>query len=186
MPETFPPEDTRPTPRTPEERVRRNIEDALDPVPDSEYKSLVDLQIKRRANGCLDVYVAFEGSSGLSFTRDWSADDIEMQMRQVYEGAYSDDELRRWVCTVSASASGVLTDNRGNERKETLQTTSMSGETADTINWRNTANVDFPNIWTVEYTHPALEQQKAQDALNQAADCLDDGGFFDFDFLECP
>ena len=107
-------------------------------------------------------------------------------MRQVYEGAYSDDELRRWVCTVRASASGVLTDSRGNERRETLQTTSMSGETADTVNWRNVYNVDFPNIWTVEYTHPALEQQEARDALDQAADCLDDGGLFDFDWAECP
>jgi hypothetical protein len=62
----------------------------------------------------------------------------------------------------------------------------MSGETADTVNWRNVYDVDFQNIWTVEYTHPALEQQRAQDALEQVADCLDDGGFFDFDWAECP
>ncbi|HKZ27457.1 MAG TPA: hypothetical protein VJ086_06140, partial [Rubrobacteraceae bacterium] len=176
-------EDTRPTPRTPEERVRRNIEDALDPPPVSESKNIEDLQIESRANGCLDVYVTFKA---IGILRDWSADLIETQMRQVYEGAYSDDELRRWVCTVRASASGVLTDSRGNERTETLQTTSMSGETADTVNWRNVYDVDFPNIWTVEYTHPALEQQKAQDALEQVADCLDDGGLFDFDWAECP
>ena len=41
--EDFLPEDTRPTPRTPEERVRRNIEDSLDPPPaEEEYKSLED------------------------------------------------------------------------------------------------------------------------------------------------
>ena len=181
--EDFPPEDTRPRPRTPEERVRRNIEDALDPPPESEYKSLENLQITSRTNGCLDVYVTFKA---MGILRDWSADLIETQMRQVYEGAYSDDELRGWVCTVRASASGVLTDSRGNERTETLQTTSMSGETADTVNWRNAADVDFPNIWTVEYTHPALEQQEARDALDQAIDCLDDGGLFDFDWAECP
>jgi hypothetical protein len=142
--------------------------------------------ITSRANGCLDIYVTFKASSGLSFTRDWSAEGIELQMRQVYEGAYSDDELRRWVCAVRASAWGVLTDSRGNEHSETLQTTSMSGETADTVNWRNVADVDFPDIWTDEYTHPALEQQEAQDTLDQAVDCLDDGGLFDFDWAECP
>jgi hypothetical protein len=184
--ETYPPEDKRPTPRTPEERLRRNIEDVFTPLPEEGVQGLEDLQIQCRSNGCLDAYVAFEGSSGLSFTRDWTADGIESQMRQVYEAAYSDDELRRWVCTVRASASGVLTDSRGKETTETLQTTSMSGETADTINWRNATDVDFPNIWTVEYTHPALEQQGARDALDQAVDCLDDGGLFDFDWAECP
>jgi len=87
---------------------------------------------------------------------------------------------------VRASAFETLTDNPGNERTETLQTTLISGETADTINWGNAASVDFPNIWTVEYTHPAVEQQKTQDALDRARDCLDDGGFFDFDWAQCP
>jgi hypothetical protein len=173
------PEDTRPTPRTPEERVRRNIVDALNQRPLGE-----DFQITSRANGCLDVYIAFKVTPGV--LSDWSADGIRYQMEQVYEGAYSDDELRRWVCSVRASASGVLTDSRGNETRDILYTTSMTGEVADTVNWKNTFDVNFPSIWTVEYAHPEFEQQAAQDNLDQARDCIDDGGLFDFDWAQCP
>jgi hypothetical protein len=31
----------------------------------------------------------------------------------------------------------------------------------------------------------AVEQQKTQDALDQARDCMDDGGLFDFDWAQC-
>jgi hypothetical protein len=49
----------------------------------------------------------------------------------------------------------------------------------------NCGAVDFPNLWTVEYSHPAIEQQKPQDALDRARDCLDDGGLLDFYWAQC-
>jgi len=66
----------------------------------------------------------------------------------------------------------------------------MDGATANRINWRETEGfsprVNLSELWTQDYIHPEIEAEIAQENLEQAADCLDEGGFFDFDWLECP
>lgn len=62
----------------------------------------------------------------------------------------------------------------------------MDRAIAGTINWSNSYAEEFPTLWREEYLSPALEQQNIQEAVDQAVDCADDGGLFDFDFAECP
>lgn len=174
-PEPAPP----PKPQTPEEKLRMRIEKTfMEPKQDVQA-----LELRDSGAGCYNVYVKFNASPG--FTRSVSVDGTEYQMQDVYKAAYAKQGLANLVCSVTTEATGELTDNRGNVTKETVYSTSMDSATADTINWKNAASVDFPSVWTVQYEHPALTQQRSADALDQAVDCADDGGLFDFDSFEC-
>ena len=54
------------------------------------------------------------------------------------------------------------------------------------MNWSNASSVNYTDLWQVEYVHPQLEAERVQDNAQQALDCLQEGGMFDFDWLECP
>lgn len=76
---------TAPPPRTPEERLRRAIEDVFTLTPEDGPQDLEDLQIQNRNGQCYDVYVRFKGNS---LTASWTVWNIETRMEQVYEAAY--------------------------------------------------------------------------------------------------
>jgi hypothetical protein len=45
--------------------------------------------------------------------------------------------------------------------------------------------VNFNNVWTVNYVHPAVKQQRANEDLRRAVDCTQDEGIFDVGVF-CP
>jgi hypothetical protein len=42
-------------------------------------------------------------------------------------------------------------------------------------------SVDFPNLWRVNYRHPAVAEAKVQEQVERAVDCAEDKGLFDVD-----
>ncbi len=181
----MPGESTRPAPTTPREKIIRNVEDAVGYDPEfADDTPRPDVQVTQRdAAGCRYVQVFYEDLGPLFGS---TLGNIQSTMGNIYEGIYSERGLRAQVCNAKIDASGILTDNRGNETQETIYSTSMDRATADTINWSNSSAVEFPTLWRLEYISPALERQNAEEAVDQAVDCADDGGLFDFDFAECP
>ncbi len=169
-PEPAPP----PKPQTPEEKLRTRIEKAF-----IEPKDIQSMQLQDSGAGCYDVYVGFLATQG--WTGGGTIDGVEYQMQEVYKAAYSDENLASRVCAVTTEATGELTDNRGNVSKETIYTTSMDNATADTINWANDVSVNFPSVWALQYEHPSVTQQRAEDQVRDAVDCAQDDGLFDFD-----
>ncbi len=179
-----PEETTAPAPQTPEEKLRASIEEVFTIAPEEPPEDLEELQIQNSSGQCYDIYVRFNGDSLTAGLTIWT---IEGQMERVYEAVYYQErDLANRVCTVRTEATTELTDNRGHITRETAYVTSLDRDTAATLNWNNVSGIDFPSVWTVEYEHPAMQQQRAKDQLEQAADCLDEGGLFDFDWLECP
>jgi hypothetical protein len=173
---------TPPRPRTPEEQLRSKIQKVFSPEPTEGPKILQDLQIQNNNGQCYDIYVKFRGEAPLGSNYDY----IEFRMEDIYKAAYLERDLANRICTVKTEATTELTDKRGNTSRETALITSLDRATAATLNWKNVDNIDFPSVWSVEYESTSLQQEKAQDAIDQAVDCADNGGLFDFDFLQCP
>lgn len=164
-----------PKPQTPEEKLRAGIEKTfIEPK-----KDVQSLELQDSGAGCYNVYVGFLATQG--WTGGGTIDGVEYQMQEIYKAAYSDQDLSNLVCAVTTEATGELTDDRGNVTRETIYSTSMDNVTADTINWKNDVSVDFPSVWALQYEHPSVTQQKAEDQVRDAVDCAQDDGFFDFD-----
>ena len=176
----------RPEPRTPEERVRANVEDM--PM----FAKVESGDPKRvwvnfyNDNGCLDVVVKHRNSGGVPFGIVTQADDIEIEMWLIYTAIHADRRTHEAVCDVSAQAYGDITDDYGQVTEEKLYETSLSRDAAARVNWSNADSVNYDQIWQVDYVHPQLESERAQDSAGQVLDCLQDSGLGDLDWLECP
>jgi guanyl-specific ribonuclease Sa len=171
--------------RTPEERIRAIVEympqfEKLQP--DDPERVWVRFY---NNNGCLDVLVKFRdsgGTLGLGTRADW----FEATMWQVYKAIHSDRAAHEAVCDVYVEAYGPITDDYGQEREEKLYETSLSRDTAQRVNWSNADAANYTELWQVEYAHPEVEAERIQGNAQQVLDCLQEGGMFDFDWLECP
>jgi flagellar biosynthesis GTPase FlhF len=170
--------------RTPEERVRAIVEH----MPEFEKLESDDpKQVWVRFysdNGCLDVLVKFRDPGVSLFGTQ--ADSIERRMWPVYEAIHADRVAHEAVCVVSVEAYGDITDDYGQVTEEKLYETSLSRDVAARVNWSNAAAANYTELWRVEYIHPQLEAERVQGNAQQALDCLQEGGMFDFDWLECP
>ncbi len=168
----------RPEPQTPEERLRSRIEKTF-----VVKKDIRGIWIRDSGTGCKNVAVGFVGEG---WTAGGTVDSVEYQMEEVYRAAYADPQVANSVCYVTANAYAKLTDNLGNVTTEQVYSTTMDQATGKSINWRNSYAVDFPTVWAVNYEHPTFTRQKAQNALEHAADCAEDEGLFDMQPLDCP
>jgi hypothetical protein len=175
----------RPEPRTPEERVRANVEDmpAFEKLePDDPQQVWVDFYDD---NGCLDVLVKYR-DTGVTFGLGTQADWTEAQMWQIYKAIHADRATHEAVCDVSVEAYGDITDDYGQVTEEMLFETTLSRDVAARVNWSNAASANYTELWQVDYVHPQLEAERARENVGQAVDCLQEGGLFDLDWLECP
>jgi hypothetical protein len=102
-----------------------------------------------------------------------------------YEAIYTDPELRSQICFVRTNAYGTKSDDYGNKRRVLLLRTSRDRATAQKINWRNTWDVNFQNLYRTEYVHPSVTADIRREQAREAVDCVEDQGFFDFDELHC-
>jgi hypothetical protein len=114
-----------------------------------------------------------------------TTDAITTEMADVYRAIYKDPETRAAVCNARVAAYGTLTDSYGQEHAEELRVTIIPGDTADKVNWSETASVDWPKVWTTEYTAPEVQAEENKNAMEQAIDCATDSGFGDLDWLQC-
>lgn len=167
-------------PQTVEEKIRFEVEKTFRPY----KKDIEDIGVQQDASGCRNVAVSFKATPN-AWSAGWSIDGIELQMQDIYKALYADEELGDEVCNVTTNASGRLTDDYGNVSTEKIYSTSMDAATSESVNWKNDYAVNFNNVWTVDYIHPAVEQQKAKEKVEQAVDCAQDDGIFDVDAL-CP
>ena len=170
--------------RTPEERIRAIVENMpqFAPLEPNDPKQVwVSLY---KDSGCLNVLVKYR-DPGISFFGS-QADWIESTMWSVYEAIHSDAVAHEAVCDVSVEAYGETTDDYGQVTEELLYKTSLSRDVAARVNWSNASSVNYTDLWQVEYVHPRLEAERVQNNAQQALDCLQEGGMFDFDWLECP
>lgn len=160
--------EARPEPRTPEERIRAAL--------DGKYAISVEREIKDiwvypdPANGCTRVRLDYRASSPAS---------IEYQMGQIYRAVYTDEQIGRQACDVEVNAYGETSDDFGQKREELYYSTHLTGSQAARVNWEENARVNFPNIWTLTYKHPTVEQAEAKEELERAVDCAVDEGLFD-------
>ncbi len=120
------------------------------------------------------------------YTTPFVGSTIPSEPSRYYEAVYGDKQLLERICLIRTNAHGDFTDKYGNTTRELVLTASMGRETAKKVNWKDTWSVDFESLQKVEYVHPSVEANIAQEAADQAVDCIDDGGLFDFDWAECP
>ena len=106
------------------------------------------------------------------------------RMRKIYQAIYGNSELAGLVCGVGVDAYNERRDEFGQPYEELYYSRAVGGDVAARVNWSELNSVDFERIWTTNYANPAIEEQEAQDAFDQAVDCLVDEGIFDNWF--CP
>ncbi len=172
----------KPKPTDPDERIRFNLEEAL---PDGQD---VRAAVRTDANGCRDVQANYQTNfmGTLEELLGVAETTLRSEMETLYKAVYGDGLTRQYVCRLTVNAYGTLYDDYGQASLELFYTTHMDRATADRINWQDTASVNFPKLWTVDYVHPEVEEKVAQQDAEQALDCLQRGGLFDFDWLQCP
>jgi hypothetical protein len=106
-------------------------------------------------------------------------------MGSIYEAVYGDEQLGGYVCGVTVNAYGELQDDYGKRYEELFQSTTISREQANRINWDEPYMVNFPKVWQLNHVNPTVEAETARQEAKDALDCLYDEGIFDFDIL-CP
>lgn len=159
-------------PRTPEETVLASIEEETRAPLEDDVRVLMETD----QNGCNLVQLSYKtvGATSIAY-------EMERFYRAIYGGQYGNS-----MCNVTVTAYGTLTDRFGQEYSEALYQTTLGGDVADRINWSNSSQADFPSLWTVDYVHPSAQAEIDQANAEQALDCVQEGGMFDFDWLECP
>jgi hypothetical protein len=172
----------KPKPADPDERIRFNLEEALKGGED------VRAAVRTDANGCRYAQANYQTNfmGSLEEILGVAETTLQWEMETLYKAVYRDELTRQYVCRLTVNAYGTLYDDYGQPSLELFYTTHMDQATANRINWRDTDNVDFPKLWTVDYVHPAVGEKVAQQNAEQALDCLQRGGLFDFDWLQCP
>lgn len=160
-------------PPTPEQRLRSKITATfIEP-----RREIMDIAISGDANGCRFATVNYKADG---------SDLIEYQMEEVYRASYGNNNLRPLLCNIEVNAYGTLTDDYGQNTQVLLYSTNIDRATAQRINWSNDAlMVEFPNVWTVNQIHPAMEAALAQQEAERVIDCAEDEGLFDLD-IDCP
>lgn len=158
---------SRPEPRTPEERIRRNVEDlprfGTEPVWVNFYDD----------NGCLDVEVKYRTSEPL-FGILTQAVTTEGEMEPIYEAIHGDRETHEAVCDTTVAAFGDAADDYGQKTEEKLYQTTISRDKASRVNWSDVGAVNFRAVWRVDYIHPEVEDEEFQENDREVVDCTHD------------
>ena len=169
-PEVPPPEVTTaatpPPPRTYKERIVANLKEA--------NRGGDEALVETAEDGCKNVT--------FNYATPFVGSTIPSEPSTYFEAVYGDEALRGRTCNVKTNAYGDFTDSYGNTTQEVVFTASMDRATADKINWSDTWNVNFKSLQTVEYMHPEVEANIAEEKAREAVDCMQDEGLFDFDF----
>jgi hypothetical protein len=76
----------------------------------------------------------------------------------------------------------VMSDKYRLTDKFALIAATLSPESADedVAHWSDTLMVDFESLQKVEFIHPDVEANIAQEEAREAVDCMQDEGLFDF------
>ena len=168
-PEVPPPEVTTaatpPPPRTYKERIVANLKEA--------NRGGDEALVETAEDGCKNVT--------FNYATPFVGSTIPSEPSTYFEAVYGDEALRGRTCNVKTNAYGDFTDSYGNTTQEVVFTASMDRATADKINWSDTWNVNFKSLQTVEYMHPEVEANIAEEKAREAVDCMQDEGLFDFD-----
>lgn len=176
--ESFEEKEERKKPTDPDERLRYNLqEDLTRQSPDDRPVEDVPVSIEADQNGCRHVSASYT-----TLGSTW----IETEMRGAYETVYGDERTREVTCSLSLYAYGTLTDRYGQESLVHLYTTHMNRDVADRVNWDQPYMARLEELWTTDYVHPTAQAEIEQENAEQVLDCMQQGGIFDFDWLECP
>lgn len=133
-----------------------------------------EVLVERGDDGCRNVT--------FNYTTPFVGSTIPSEPSVYYEAVYGDGELRDKTCRVETNAYGELSDKYGNTTREVVFTASLNKKKADKINWDDTLSVDFESLQKVEFMHPSVEANIAEEDARNAVDCMQDEGMFDFDF----
>jgi hypothetical protein len=125
--------------------------------------------------GCKRIYVRHQAGAG------WEAMFISWFMEDAYKAVYKDPALSNGVCSVTVKSTGRLQNKYGKVSNPVIYSTTLNSATASKINWQRAGSVNFANLWTVNYRHPAFAQAMLQEQAEWAADCAKDEGLFDVD-----
>jgi flagellar biosynthesis GTPase FlhF len=157
-----------PRPASPEQRLEARVREAFVMPEDVKRVSI------EGPEGCKQVTVEYLTTSATS---------IEITTQDVYTAIYGNPKLGGAVCSATVNAYGELTDQYGQGSEEQLHSTTIDRATADQINWKEDYMVDFPSVWTLNYMHPSVEAEIAQEEARHALDCAEDRGLFDVDMF---
>ena len=137
----------------------------------------VKVSIQRDQAGCRQVSASYT-------TTD--ATYIDTEMRNAYQAVYGDERTGPVTCGLTLYAYGTLTDRYGQSSLVHLYTTHMNRDVADRVNWEQPYVARLEELWTTDYVHPTAQAEIDRENAEQVLDCLQQGGIFDFDWLECP
>lgn len=155
-----------PAPRTFKDKIVANLAE--------QNRGDDEVLVERVDDGCRNVT--------FNYTTPFVGSTIPSEPSVYYEAVYGDRELRDKTCRVETNAYGELVDKYGNTTREVVFTASLNKKKADKINWNDTLSVDFESLQKVEFIHPSVEANVAEENAQNAVDCMQDEGMFDFDF----
>lgn len=156
-----------PEPQTPEESIRANTRTGQPLL----RNKLTDLDVfPDPGNGCTRAKIDYRTTGGMS---------VDFEMEEVYVAAYTDRWVGGELCNVEVHAYDTLTDRFGQQEDVLVYSTHIDGSQADRVNWNQPDLVDFESVWTVDYAHDSVQEEKAQEEFEMAVDCAVDEGFFD-------
>ena len=136
---------------------------------------IAGVYVQTDQTGCKRIYVRHQAGA------NWEAMVIEWFMEDAYKAVYKDPALSNGVCSVTVKSTGRLQDKYGNVSNPVIYSTTLNSATASKINWQRASSINFANLWTVNYRHPAFAQAMLQEQAEWAADCAKDEGLFDVD-----
>jgi hypothetical protein len=136
---------------------------------------IAGVSVQPDGTGCKRIVVRHQAGGG------WEATFIEWFMQDTYTAVYKDPALSSGVCSVTVNSFGNLQDKYGNVNNQVIYSTTLTSATANKVNWKRANSVNFLNLWTVNYRHPAVERAKVQEQVERAVDCAEDEGLFDVD-----
>jgi hypothetical protein len=120
--------------------------------------ALVKVEVNRITGGPYEgLYnVELRMKDGGFWSDKTAKDSIERLMKKAYERLFA-KAPRIWNvwCVVETK----LIDKYGKESMEVVYKTSMTKETADKINWQNSALLDFSSLWETHFLHPVLAKE---------------------------
>lgn len=140
-----------PTTPPPPPSVREQIQGIVDDVDPGDR--VRKLRVSRTGKQ-YEVAIDFDASENL--TKGLTKDGFKLDIQDLYTEIYTSDVAHR-ISIVDITVYYTLVDKYGNESKDPVYETVMTGRTARKINWDNVDAVDFDHLWTLVFIHPAFK-----------------------------
>lgn len=141
---------------SPEEQIRKTIEDQLPGQNNMDTDRLESIEMAKDSTGLYRVEIGFNADD--NFSKNMIKTGIESQMSEIYQAIFTKFDN---VGEISIGARFPLADAYGNESLKVVYYTTLTKAEADKINW-NTSDATLklriiPGVWQTDLIHPDFQ-----------------------------